>query len=94
MTRTCGGHATAVALRERVTALTLGPGQCLVVDLAGLEFCDSSGLTALLVAHNHAHAARADIVLTAVPTHTQRVMRVVGLDQVFTLTGNQHRPAG
>ncbi|MFC9585645.1 STAS domain-containing protein [Streptomyces yangpuensis] len=45
MTRTWGGHATADALRERVTALTLGPGHCLVVDLAGLEFCDSSGLT-------------------------------------------------
>ncbi|MFJ6783103.1 hypothetical protein [Streptomyces yangpuensis] len=39
-------------------------------------------------------AARADIVLAAVPATILRVMRLVGLDQVFAGTGNQHRPAG
>ncbi|MFB7172414.1 STAS domain-containing protein [Streptomyces sp. NPDC056254] len=87
-------HATAGRLRDRVTALVLQQGQCLVVDLAGLDFCDSSGLTSLLVARNHAHAARADIVLAAVPPNTLRIMRVVGLDQVFTLLPDADGAAG
>jgi anti-anti-sigma factor len=78
-------HTTAGELRECLTALTLRPGQRLVLDLAGMEFCDSSGITALIVARNHAHAARADVALAAVPAPTLRVLRMVGLDQIFTL---------
>jgi anti-sigma B factor antagonist len=78
-------HASAPELRERVTALALRPGLRLVLDLADMEFCDSSGLSALLAARSHAHAAQADLALAAVPPNTLRVMRIVGLDQVFTL---------
>ncbi|MFE1028993.1 STAS domain-containing protein [Streptomyces sp. NPDC058818] len=81
-------YTTATELRELITTLTLHPGQRLVLDLAGLEFCDSSGITALIVAHNHAHTAHADIALAAVPDHTLRVLRMVGLDQVFPLHPN------
>lgn len=87
-------YATADELRDRVTGLALRPHQRLIVDLAGLDFCDSSGLTALLVARNHAHAARADIVLTAVPANTLRILRIVGLDQVFTLQPDVDSAAG
>ncbi|CAL9628748.1 Anti-sigma-B factor antagonist [Streptomyces sp. enrichment culture] len=78
-------YAGAPELRERVAALTLRPGLRLVLDLDGMEFCDSSGLTALIAARSHAHAARADLVLAAVPANTLRIMRIAGLDQVFTL---------
>ncbi|MGW8065221.1 STAS domain-containing protein [Streptomyces ziwulingensis] len=78
-------YATADQLRDLLTSLTLRPGQRLVLDLAGMEFCDSSGVTALIVARNHAQAAQADIALAAVPAHTLRVLRVVGLDQIFGL---------
>ncbi|MGW0496027.1 STAS domain-containing protein [Streptomyces sp. NPDC003007] len=75
----------APVLRGRLDQLSLAPGQCLVLDLAGLEFCDSSGITALLAARQHALAAGADIVLAAVPANLLRVLTLVGLDQVFTL---------
>ncbi|MGW7091941.1 STAS domain-containing protein [Streptomyces sp. NPDC054874] len=78
-------HTTATQVRDVLTALALQPGQRLVLDLGGMEFCDSSGLTALIVARNHAHAAHADIALAAVPAHILRVMRMVGLDQIFPL---------
>ncbi|MEU5309588.1 STAS domain-containing protein [Streptomyces sp. NPDC021562] len=78
-------HATAARLGELVAALPLRPGQDLVVDLAGMEFCDSSGITALIAARNHAHAAGAGIALAAVPAHTLRVLRMVGLDQIFPI---------
>ncbi|MFI9814170.1 STAS domain-containing protein [Saccharothrix variisporea] len=78
-------HATADQLRTTVTALPLRPGQRLVLDLAGLAFCDSSGLTALLAARNHATAAQAEITLSAVPDRTLRMIRLIGLDRVFPL---------
>ncbi|MCG8968724.1 MULTISPECIES: STAS domain-containing protein [Streptomyces] len=78
-------YETAGRLRELLPGLTLRPGQRLVLDLAGLTFCDSSGITALIVVRNHAQAAQADVALAAVPDHTLRVLRIVGLDQIFAL---------
>ncbi|MFD5142437.1 STAS domain-containing protein [Streptomyces sp. NPDC058401] len=78
-------YAHAAELRALLTTLTLRVGQRLVVDLAGMDFCDSSGITALLAARNQAHAAGADIALAAVPDNTLRILHIAGLDQVFPL---------
>ncbi|MFE7928300.1 STAS domain-containing protein [Streptomyces sp. NPDC057456] len=78
-------YAHAGELRDLLTTLTLQPGQLLVLDLAGMDFCDSSGLTALIAAHQQALAAHAGIALAAVPANTLRVLRIVGLDQIFPL---------
>ncbi|MFE9674411.1 STAS domain-containing protein [Streptomyces sp. NPDC006259] len=77
-------YGNATALRDMLPTLTLQPGQRLVLDLAGMEFCDSSGITALIAARNHAQAAQADIALAAVPPNTLRILRIVGLDQIFS----------
>lgn len=78
-------HESAPLLRRAVEDLGLGTGQLLVLDLAGLEFCDSSGITALLAARNLATGVDAGIALAAVPANTARILRIVGLDRVFTL---------
>ncbi|WP_159944379.1 MULTISPECIES: STAS domain-containing protein [unclassified Nocardiopsis] len=75
----------SASLRQEVRLLSLDPGQCLVIDLAGLDFCDSSGISALLAARQHVLAAGADIVLDSVPANTMRIMTMVGLHKVFTL---------
>lgn len=78
-------YTTAPDLRDVLATLTLEPGRLLVLDLARMEFCDSSGISALIAARNHVQAAQADIALAAVPAHTLRVLRIIGLDQVFRL---------
>ena len=75
----------APALREQVDHLDLSPGQNLVIDMSGLDFCDSTGITALLAARQRAQAAGADVTLAAVPADTLRILTVVGLHQVFTI---------
>ncbi|WP_369197966.1 STAS domain-containing protein [Streptomyces djakartensis] len=75
----------APELRRRIEELPLAAGQCLTLELSGLDFCDSSGITALLAARQHALAAGADVVLTGVPSNLMRVLTLVGLDRVFTL---------
>ncbi|MEU6524057.1 STAS domain-containing protein [Streptomyces sp. NPDC046924] len=75
-------YDNATELLELIPAITLRPGRRLILDLGGMEFCDSSGLSA---AHHHAHTARADFALASVPTHTLRTLRIVGLDQIFPI---------
>ncbi|MEU3829919.1 anti-sigma factor antagonist [Streptomyces sp. SID486] len=77
-------HHSAPRIRALLPALVLRPGQQLVVDLDGLTFCDSSGITVLIAARNHALAADATVVLAAVPEKVSRLFRIVGLEQVFT----------
>ncbi|MFI6587754.1 STAS domain-containing protein [Embleya sp. NPDC050493] len=84
-------HATAPRLRVAVDGLTLAAGQLLVLDLAGLRFCDSSGITVLLAARNLAIEQDGGLALAAVPDNTARILRIVGLDRVFTI--HPHAPA-
>jgi len=78
-------HNSADRFRTALGAITMRPGDLLTVDLADLGFCDSTGITALLAARNHTHALGADIALTAIPLPTLRIMRILGLDRVFTI---------
>ncbi|MEU3148777.1 MULTISPECIES: STAS domain-containing protein [unclassified Streptomyces] len=78
-------YTTAPELRQTLDRLVLAEGQLLVLDLDGLEFCDSSGITALLVARNLATEHRGGMALAAVPANTARILRIAGLDRVFTL---------
>ncbi|WP_329453851.1 STAS domain-containing protein [Streptomyces sp. NBC_01497] len=78
-------HTTAPELRRAVDGLTLAAGQLLVLDLAALDFCDSSGISALLAARNLAREQGSGVALAAVPANTARILRLVGLDRVFTI---------
>ncbi|MBL1288704.1 STAS domain-containing protein [Streptomyces sp. NPDC057067] len=76
-------HRTAPEVRAALPRLGIRPGQQLVLDLTGITFCDSSGITALIAARNYALAAEATIALAAVPDRVSRIFRIVGLDRVF-----------
>ncbi|MFJ9522293.1 STAS domain-containing protein [Kitasatospora sp. NPDC101801] len=78
-------YATAPELRQTVDSLNLASGQLLVLGLAGLDFCDSSGISALLAARSTATGRGGDIALAAVPANVIRILRIVGLDQVLTV---------
>ena len=76
-------HYSAPEVRSLLPGLVIGRGRQLVVDLGGLTFCDSSGITVLLAARNHALASGGTIVLAAVPAMTSRILSIAGLDAVL-----------
>ncbi|MFI0960145.1 STAS domain-containing protein [Streptomyces sp. NPDC021080] len=78
-------HHSAPDIRRLLPGLGLSAGQQLVIDLSRLTFCDSTGITVLIAARNHALATDASIVLAAVPDGVSRTFRVVGLEQVFAI---------
>ncbi|GAA3646630.1 hypothetical protein GCM10022224_006800 [Nonomuraea antimicrobica] len=57
---------------------------CLTIDTAGLEFCDSNGLEALLHAQSCLLAAGGHMELTHVHGMLRRVLDVTGLSKAFS----------
>ncbi|MEV0523466.1 STAS domain-containing protein [Streptomyces sp. NPDC050439] len=83
-------HESCSQLRGVLPGLALRRGQQLVIDLTGITLCDSSGISALIAARNHALAAGAAIALAAVPGRISRVLALVGLSQVFPTYPTAH----
>ncbi|MEW9550522.1 STAS domain-containing protein [Nonomuraea sp. NPDC050783] len=54
-----------------------------VVDLRGVEFCDSSGLNALIRASSTVQAAGGRLVLSGLRPRVARLLLVTGLDKHF-----------
>jgi anti-anti-sigma factor len=80
---------TAEELRDRLIGLgqeltAAGPGR-LVLDFAGVGFCDATGLGTLVGAHNRLHARGGEISLARVRPPQRRLFRITGLDRIFPL---------
>ena len=75
---------TEVAARERQ----------IIVDLAGLEFIDSSGLAALVRARQHARRAGCDLLLAAPQQQVLRMLAVTRLIDVFAVHACADEVAG
>lgn len=58
-------------------------GRRVVVDMAGVSFCDSSGLGALVTAHKDYRTKQADMVLAAPRPNVARLLRLTQLDSVI-----------
>ncbi|NEA23348.1 STAS domain-containing protein [Actinomadura bangladeshensis] len=70
--------ALAGLLREQVTRI--------VVDLSGVEFCDSTGMNVLLSAMKRLKEQGGALELAAPRPAVRRILQVTGLDTVFTVT--------
>jgi anti-sigma B factor antagonist len=81
-----GGAAAlnAVAVRARE----------LIVDLAGLEFIDSSGLAALLLARKQARKAGGDLLPAGPQDQVLRVLAATRLTGVFSVQASVGQAAG
>lgn len=63
----------------------VAPGRTLVLDLADLGFCDSSGLGALVRLHKAAGQAGGELCLSLVPPQLMATMRLTKLHRLFTI---------
>jgi anti-anti-sigma factor len=71
------------------------PGLCLVLDLSGLTWWDSSGLAALIIAQQQVSACPGGkLVVAGLPGHLVQRLRVAGLDGQFTLARSTAEAVG
>jgi anti-sigma B factor antagonist len=74
--------------KELGSALAAGSPPRLIVDLSGVDFCDSTGVNALLAAHRQARESGGDLELAAPRTAVRKILQVTGLEAVFTVVDN------
>lgn len=75
--------STAADLRDTLddTRLTAAG---LVIDLTGLRYCDSTGITVLLAASQQASRSGAPLALAGLNANLARVFDIAGLHEVFS----------
>jgi anti-sigma B factor antagonist len=75
--------ASAPMLRAHVRFALGGRPARLVLDLAGLRFCDAAGLSVLAMAQNAATRDGASLALAAVPRPVSRLLEMTGMDRTL-----------
>ncbi|MBT2212593.1 MULTISPECIES: STAS domain-containing protein [Actinomadura] len=72
---------THTLLAECLEQASTATGLAVIVDMAGVEFCDSSGLNAFARAYNRAHGRGVSLVAAGLQERVRRVFTVTGLDR-------------
>jgi anti-sigma B factor antagonist len=76
---------TAPSLRDRIRGLIDDGVRALVIDMAGVEFLDSTGLGALLGSRKQMYDVDGTMTLAGLSEHVLKVFQITGLDQVFEI---------
>jgi anti-sigma B factor antagonist len=74
-------------LRERLRAIRRSHGERLILDLSGLEFMDSHGLSVIINCYKAAVAAGGDLSLAAPRPVVRRTLEITGLHRRITVVG-------
>ena len=68
------------------------PGSRIVVDMSGVEFCDSTGMNVLLSSLREARERGGELELAAPRPAVRKILQVTGLDSVFTIAADPAVP--
>src|ERR687888_310530 len=82
-------HEASADLKRALSELFNLRKYNIVVDLSGVDYINSSGLRALLVAHKETHGKHhGDVRLAAPTTQVSDTLKLVGFDKVFKIYPN------
>jgi anti-sigma B factor antagonist len=79
-------HNTGSLFQRHVDAVFAGgPPEALIVDVSGVDFCDSSGLAAFLALHRRLAGLGSRLSLVGVDGRVARLLEITKLDRLFHL---------
>ena len=81
--------ATAGDLRAATGRSLQGPPGRVVLDFAGVTFCDSQGLSTLISINRDVTGAGSRLVLSNVGDFMSRLLEITGLRGAFQFDGNE-----
>ncbi|HET8562058.1 MAG TPA: STAS domain-containing protein [Marmoricola sp.] len=84
---------SAPDLSDTLNELLESGARKVVVDMSDLAFMDSSGLSAILGAHQTAEKHDAALTLFGPNERVIRLVNITGLGDVFEIRGNPEQPA-
>ncbi|MEU6851762.1 STAS domain-containing protein [Actinacidiphila alni] len=76
---------TAPQLHDALADAPFTPGGRVILDLAALRYCDSTGITALIAAYQLADRSGARLTLAGPREDLMRLFSVLGIDQLFVV---------
>jgi anti-sigma B factor antagonist len=77
-------YHTAPQLTHAIQDAPFAADRPVVMDLTGLTYCDSTGITVLIHAYQRAQTVGCPLSVAGLNEDLLRVFRIVGLDQVFS----------
>ncbi len=84
---------TAPSLKEAIADLVSSGRSRIAVDLAGVEFMDSSGLGVLIGALKRCKEAGGSLALAGPGESVLKVLAITGLDKVFSIHADVEQAA-
>jgi anti-sigma B factor antagonist len=99
-----GGHAVVAlhgeldlagvpAVASHLIAAVAACGPSVIVDLAGLEFIDCSGMGVLVRVRKWTRESGGDVLLAAPQQHVRRLLRLMGQDGAFSVYSSVEQAA-
>ena len=76
---------TAPSLDEALSEVISGGSTCLIVDLSGVDFLDSTGLSVLVKALKRVRESEGSLDVVVSADRVAKVFRLTGLDKVIPL---------
>ena len=78
---------TAPRLQSEIAAViaSAAPASRVIIDMSGVEFCDSTGMNVLLSCLRQARERGGELELAAPRPAIRKILQVTGLDAVFTI---------
>ena len=77
-------HHTSPELTQALRGVPFTADTPTVIDLTGLSYCDSTGITVLVTAYQRAKQQDSALVVAGLDHGLMRVFQIVGLDQILT----------
>ena len=77
-------HGAKQVMEELDQKIELGLPSCLILDLSGLTFTDSSGIAVLLRAWKRMNQNRGTVRVIHVPQQAEKVFRAAGLQNLMS----------
>ncbi len=81
-------------LRERLIAAADRGAVSVIIDAAGIEFIDSSGLGVLVAAYKRAVRKRGHLLIAAPPDRLTKMLAITGLSRVFVVADSVQDAVG
>ena len=84
---------TAPRLHSELSAVidSVAPEARVIVDMSGVEFCDSTGMNVLLSCLRRVRERGGELEIASPKPAVRKILQVTGLDSVFTLVDDASR---